>query len=50
MRCIRFLCLALACLLAGGEAAAQVTTGSIGGGVADNSGAVLPGVQVTLQG
>lgn len=38
-----------ACLIAGG-AAGQVTTGAIQGTVSDNTGAVLPGVQVVLGG
>ena len=42
--------LVLVCLLVAATAHAQVNTGSITGSVSDTSGAVLPGVNVSLSG
>ena len=42
--------LVLVCLLVAAAAHAQVNTGSITGSVSDTSGAVLPGVNVSLSG
>ena len=50
MTIVRRLVLSSLCLLAATAASAQVQTGSIVGFVSDSSGAVLPGVTVTLGG
>jgi hypothetical protein len=51
MRCVRFLVLPLALALVPASLAAQAvsaTTGAMNGRVTDNTGAVLPGVTVTI--
>jgi hypothetical protein len=49
-RCIVLFCTAVALLAVPLTASAQVTTGDIRGVVTDESGAILPGVTVTIRG